>query len=214
MKMMSNSPKIKNYYGWVEFLFDEEEAKPIKNCPGYFITNLGRIWSNRKKKWIKPTKDKKYYWSVTLRDQENKRIGLKVHTLVGRHFLSEYEPGLFILHKKETLLFPEINFVSNLWVGTNQDNIIDMYNKNRYTFNLEVKKKIGKYCWDILTEEEKQNRVDKLRKARRKYYYIIDGIRYESMYQASKILEIPKSTVEGRINKSSFPTWQKIKREE
>jgi hypothetical protein len=203
--------KIKNYYGWIQFLLDEEIAKPIKNCPGYFITNLGRIWSNRKKKWLKPTKSKKYYWAVTLRDQENKRIGFKVHVLVGRHFLPEYKKDLFILHKDENLPFPDINFLNNLWVGTNKDNIIDMYNKNRYNFNPEVKKQIGKYCWEILTEKEKQEKIDKLRKSRRKYYYLIEGIKYESMYIASDILGIPKSTIEGRINKNSFPNWQKIK---
>jgi hypothetical protein len=146
-------------YEFIKYLEDNEEAKPIINFPGYFITNKGRVWSNRGKgnrsKWLTPTKSKRYYWCVTLYDINNKRKGLKIHTLVGRHFLNEYKSGLFILHKNENLNYPEINYLKNLWVGTNRDNIIDMYSKNRYIVNVELRKQIGKNWWNNMTESER-----------------------------------------------------------
>ena len=147
-------------YEFLKYLDENEEVKLIKNHPGYFITTKGRVWSNRGKgnrsKWLTPTKGKKYYWCVTLWDVNNKRKGLKIHTLVGRHFLNEYKSGLLILHKDENLGCPEINYLENLWVGTNQDNIMDMYSKNRYIVDRKLRSKIGKNWWNTMTEEKRE----------------------------------------------------------
>ena len=38
---------------------------------------------------------------------------------------------MYILHKNETLNYPNVNFLDNLYVGTQKDNIIDKNIKNR-----------------------------------------------------------------------------------
>ena len=49
---------------------------------------------------------------------------------MGRNFLP-WKDGLFVLHKKETLPYPQINYLNNLWIGTKKDNSIDREEKNR-----------------------------------------------------------------------------------
>ena len=45
--------------------------------------------------------------------------------------MPEYEEGMLILHKDEALPFPEINYVENLWCGTQSDNRKDCVKKGR-----------------------------------------------------------------------------------
>jgi hypothetical protein len=114
---------------WKQELDDDEVVTPVRGFPGYFITSKGRVFSERQQKFLKPTHQKPYYWGITLRQGLNRKQKCFIHTLVGRHFLP-YTGG-FILHKEETLSYPEINFVSNLWVGTQQDNVLDTFRKGR-----------------------------------------------------------------------------------
>ena len=114
-----------------------EEYKPIEGFPGYLISNRGRVYSIKNKRHIttppqpvceghnNPNK-----FLVKLYNK-GKRHSTMVHTLVGRHFLPDYQEGLLILHKDETLPFPEINYVDNLWVGTQSDNRKDCLRKGR-----------------------------------------------------------------------------------
>ena len=114
-------------YNFIHQLEDGEECKELKNYPGYFITTKGRVWSSIKGKgrWLSQYKQGQYYWGVMI--ARNKLI----HQLVGRTFLKEYKTGMYILHKNETLNYPNVNFLDNLYVGTQKDNIIDKNIKNR-----------------------------------------------------------------------------------
>jgi hypothetical protein len=115
-------------YDFIQYLDDNEECKELKDYPGYFITTKGRVWSTIRKtgKWLSLYKQDKYYYGVTVAGG-NKLI----HQLVGRNFLPEYKQGLCILHKDESLPYPEINYIENLYVGTKKDNTIDRNLKNR-----------------------------------------------------------------------------------
>jgi len=113
---------------WFMNLQEGEVALPIEGFPEYLITNRGRVWSNISDRWLKPGKFNLYYHRVNM----GGRLQL-LHTLVGRHFLPEYEEGLCILHKDETLPYPNVNFVENLWVGTHQQNAEDRERKGRGT---------------------------------------------------------------------------------
>ena len=116
-------------YEWIKHLDDREEAKPLKKYPGYFITSYGRIWSNIWYKFLSPQIVKNtscdYYYNVKIGGNTE-----RVSALVGRNFLP-WKDGLFVLHKKETLPYPEINYLNNLWLGTKKDNSIDREEKNR-----------------------------------------------------------------------------------
>ena len=111
-------------YEWIKELEEGEEAKPLEGYEGYFITNRGRVFSTKQQKWKKFFPTRSYYYSAS-------PFASLLHTLVGRHFLPDWEEGLFILHKEETLSYPEINFVENLWVGTQEDNNRDAREKGR-----------------------------------------------------------------------------------
>lgn len=118
-------------YDFIHQLEDGEECKELKDYPGYFITTKGRVWSSIKGKgrWLSQYRQGKYYWGVQIggRSGGNKLI----HQLVGRNFLKDYKNGIHILHKNETLDYPYVNFLDNLYIGTQQDNIIDKNIKNR-----------------------------------------------------------------------------------
>ena len=120
-------------YEWIKHLDDGEEAKPLKNFPNYFITTKGRIWSNVWWMFLKPSLVKNttcdYYWNVKI-DGTTQRVS----TLVGKNFLP-WKEGLYVLHKEETLSYPEINYLNNLWIGTPKDNSIDRERKRRGRWN-------------------------------------------------------------------------------
>jgi hypothetical protein len=98
--------------------------------PSYYISNKGRVFSTTTFVWCYSQPNKKYYHKITLfRGKE--KFSTHIHTLVGKHFLPEWEEGLFVLHHKETLPYPEINYPSNLWVGNSEDNNRDRCIKGR-----------------------------------------------------------------------------------
>ena len=98
--------------------------------PGYYITNYGKIYSTLTHNWIEGKLKPPYYYAIELYCN-----GVKykqyIHTIVGRNFLPEYQPGLNILHKNENLSYPEINYYTNLWVGNDKDNTVDRCKKGR-----------------------------------------------------------------------------------
>ncbi len=119
-------------FWWIRELDDDEEVKPIKGFPGYYITNKGRVYSlHTKCGWMYGNRENSYHYSIYLYRDNKKKHKQYIHTLVGRNFLTEYKEGLFILHKDETLPYPEINFPTNLWVGDSGDNNRDRCKKGR-----------------------------------------------------------------------------------
>ena len=130
-------------YEFIKYLNDGEECKELPDFRGYFVTTHGRVWSNKKQKFLKEVckegrrGGKSYYYRVGLRNTLNQERWRMIHTLVGRNFLPEYRDGLCILHRDETLSYPEINYLENLWVGTRSENIRDMWEKDRRSRNKE-----------------------------------------------------------------------------
>lgn len=133
-------------YEFIKHLEEGEECRELKQYPGYYITTRGRVWSARSSRFLTPQKQKtyadkrrgykppahnRYFYSVCIMVGGGKYVAPRIHTLVGRAFLPEYREGLFILHKEETLPYPQINYVENLWVGNNKDNMEDMWRKGR-----------------------------------------------------------------------------------
>ncbi len=119
-------------YWWINQLEEGETCSPLEGYNKYFVTTYGRVFSNHTGCWLKPyhiptTYQPPYYYRVGIGGGKEKYL----HTLVGRTFLPEYQEGLFILHRDENLPYPEINFLSNLWVGTNSENQLDRYAKGR-----------------------------------------------------------------------------------
>jgi len=73
-----------------------ENVKDVEGYEGYYaITSLGRIWSHRRKKYIKTHIDAQGYMRVTF-TVKNKRASFKLHRLVGFSFVDNplYKPQI------------------------------------------------------------------------------------------------------------------------
>ena len=103
-----------------------ETFKPIADFPGYFVSDLGRVRSDRysKSRYLKgcPMKRKNCrYIQVTLR-RDGKNFKRYVHTLVLEAFVGKRPKGLVCRHKDDN---PSNNCLSNLCWGTQQENMRD-----------------------------------------------------------------------------------------
>lgn len=130
-------------YEWIKELEEGEEAKPLTGHSGYFITNRGRLWSEHWQQWNTPylsTNAPGYYWRINFGHSS-----ADIHTLVGREFLTDYREGLLILHRSETLSFPQIVSADNLYVGTQSVNNRDCVEKGRWSGNKQ-RDKHGRFC--------------------------------------------------------------------
>lgn len=121
---------------WSSYLdLEGEEWMPVQGYEDiYIISNKGRLKNILTGKMRSPQAQSRQSYHHTYSFQRGRNappVGYTVSCLVGRHFLKEYKPGLCICHKDETLPFPEIHWVDNLWVGTQSENIKDMWSKGR-----------------------------------------------------------------------------------
>ena len=117
-------------------LLEGEICEPLRDYPGYSVTTEGRIYSHYSNKFLSPGRDRNYH-KVRLK-KGDKRYCRHVHILVGRQYLPDYKEGMNILHIDETLPYPQRHSVANLRVGTQADNIKEMYDKGRRISNLSV----------------------------------------------------------------------------
>ena len=116
---------------WIKELKENEEAKQIKGFPAYYVTTHGRVYSTKTYRWLKDYNTGNEYHRAVMLRENGKYTCTNVHTLVGRAFL-EWEPDLLILHNDETLPPSQVNCLSNLRVGTREDNMADMHSKGRW----------------------------------------------------------------------------------
>lgn len=107
-----------------------EQYKPLNGFPTVWITSMGRFYNTRSHKWLKVHKSRDYRYYVTVHVDGVKKT-LNVARAVGVHFLPDFQEGLHVLHKDESLSYPAINCVDNLWAGTRSDNMKDMVKKGR-----------------------------------------------------------------------------------
>ena len=113
-------------YEWIKELEDDENCRPVIDLPGYYITDKGRLFSLQSYKWLKPYRGTEYYYVIAMNDKTH-----TLHRLVGKHFLPDFDENLWVLHDKEELPYPEINYATNLKMGPPQDNSDDMVRKKR-----------------------------------------------------------------------------------
>jgi len=115
---------------WKKELDEGELSSPIQGFPGYHITSNGKVYSELSSQFVKPLPIKSYYHCVYLW-RNGRRTSRSISTLVGRHFLEGYKEGMDVCHQDETLPFPLIHSLSNLYLGTHRENQREMRNKNR-----------------------------------------------------------------------------------
>lgn len=88
----------------------EEIIKPIEGFDGYFISNLGKVYSNLGKGRrdrsirvelyeVKPRPNRTGYMRVYMRDsQTNKRVDRYIHRLVASHFIENIHNKRIVNH--------------------------------------------------------------------------------------------------------------------
>lgn len=94
----------------------------MKDIPGYeglyAITSCGKVWSYRRKMFLKPTPDKEGYLNVWL-SNHCERKAFKVHRLVAQAYIPNPDDKRCVNHKDEDKTH---NWVNNLCWMTDFEN--------------------------------------------------------------------------------------------
>jgi hypothetical protein len=136
--------------------------RKVRGFEKYKITEDGRVWSDfRGGRWIKPYRNNKGYWCVSLYDGGNKSKVMTVHRLVALTFLGEPPSGKNnVCHKDGD---QQNNNVSNLYWGTIKENVADAVKHGIYkcekngnsTLNNEQVAAL-KICWELVPRGKKE----------------------------------------------------------
>ena len=103
-----------------------EIFKDIKGCPGYQISNQGRVWSSKRNRYLALTPNNTGYLQVKIIAANGKRKNELVHRLVALHFIDnpEGKPEVDHIDRDKTN-----NNAENLrWATRSENNL----NKNPY----------------------------------------------------------------------------------
>ena len=96
-------------------LENKEIWKDIKGYPGYQISNLGRVWSSKRNRYMKPVANNGGYLQIKLIAVNGKRKNELVHRLVALHFIDN----------PDNKPIRDDNRVSNLeWVSKSENNTL------------------------------------------------------------------------------------------
>ena len=131
-----------------------EKFVPIIGFPRYLISNFGRLYSVKTKKFIGAVNGNGYYCAKIWNDFESKHI--EHHRLVAIHFLNKSSSKLEVNHKDGK---KQNNRVDNLEWVTRSQNVQHSWDNGLQKFSDELKNKlrsIGLYSGKFLTEEVKK----------------------------------------------------------
>lgn len=105
-----------------------EVFKDIKGYPGYQISNLGRVWSCKRNRYMSPVPNNNGYLQIKLIAANGKRKNELVHRLVALHFVDNPEGKPEVDHIDRDR---QNNNAENLrWLTKSENN----KNKNHYTW--------------------------------------------------------------------------------
>ena len=115
-------------------IFNGKEFKQYRYNPNYFVSCDGEVFSNFSKKIIKNGvrgKEKQYYSVDITIDHSQKHI--PVHKIVYDTWVRKLEPNEQVNHRDDNSFN---NNASNLYVGTQKENIQDCINNNHRVGNV------------------------------------------------------------------------------
>lgn len=130
-------------------IFNGKEFKQYRYNPNYFVSCDGEVFSNFSKKIIKNGvrgKEKQYYSVDITIDHSQKHI--PVHKIVYDTWVRKLEPNEQVNHRDDNSFN---NNVSNLYVGTQKENIQDCINNNHRVGNVFYLTVFDKEIGKVLT---------------------------------------------------------------
>ena len=105
-----------------------EIFKDIKGYPGYQISNLGRVWSAKSRKYLAGIPNNAGYLQVKMIAANGKRKNELIHRLVALHFVDNPDGKPEVDHIDRDR---KNNNANNLrWLTKSENNL----NKNHYTW--------------------------------------------------------------------------------
>lgn len=100
-------------------------VRPIPSCPGYFVSETGRVWSPRKE--LRPATNPDGYRHFVACFHGCHRT-TKVDHAVAEAFLGPKPPGAWVCHRNDV---PADNVPENLYYGNASSNLRDAYRNDR-----------------------------------------------------------------------------------
>jgi hypothetical protein len=125
----------------IPFDYEEEEFKDIENYEGlYMISSLGRVYSVKRNKFLKPHKEKKNYLRVAL-CKEGKMKKYKIHRLVGQAFIPN------------PLNYKEINHINEIKTDNRVENLEWMSHKENCNYGTRTARMKQHPNWKAAAEK-------------------------------------------------------------
>ena len=115
----------------MENVTNMEMFKDIKGYPGYQISNLGRVWSEKSRKYLSAIPNNNGYLQVKMIAANGKRKGELIHRLVALHFIDNPEGKTEVDHINRDRTKNE--YTNLRWVSKSENNS----NKSHYTHSKE-----------------------------------------------------------------------------
>lgn len=92
---------------------------PVLGYEGlYSVTLCGKVWTHRKGRWLKPSKDSSGYLQVSL-TKKGKRVHTLLHRVVAMSYLPSCKNSMTVDHKDNNPLYNSINNLQWMSVGDN-----------------------------------------------------------------------------------------------
>lgn len=183
-----------------------ENWKKLPNFDNYQISNLGRVWSERKQKIMSMFKQNSGYMQVNIVDNNGKSTRFLIHRLVALVWINNPDNKLYVNHIDGN---KENNTVVNLEWVTNSENILharrtglNPYNKPTQNLKLGGQRKgTSKYfgvAWDKTRQKwrsavvykgkaYKQKRFDTETEAARHYDKTVIELRLQNIKTLNNI---------------------------
>lgn len=99
-------------------------VRAIPSCPGYFVSDTGRVWGPRKELKLR-MRGKYLIFSRRLHDRVH---DVRVAYIVAEAFLGPKPPGAWVCHRNDV---SRDNRVENLYYGNPSTNLADAYRNRR-----------------------------------------------------------------------------------